>query len=1040
MKPEDKTFQRNLLIVANAGSGKTHRLVTRCIQLLQRGAEPGEILALTFTRAAAAEFLQKLFERLAVAATDPRELEKLRKQLADCPPIDAAGCTKLLRRLVRALPRLSMGTLDQYFGRIVRAFPLELGLSREVELLDDADKEENQRRTLERLFSEAAAGEGLDEFIEMLRQQSRNRADQSALRAISRAVASLQEKFMETPANRPWGDPQVIWPEGCAILAADDVPSAADKFRAEVEKTNQLDSEAKAALGEWLESAAAHRPPRRMNKGLKDFVEKLTDDGLGKRKKAEEYIPIKGGRTDSKCLFLRGRVRELRDNLHRSILKLELESKLRSSRALYDLLQAYEEIYHHSVRRAGQLTFTDLVMLLADNQRSIAHKDIEYRLDGRYNHWLLDEFQDTSRLQWRIMEPLVDEVVCDANDRSFFYVGDTKQAIYGWRGGDFELFQQVHDNFKANRGVDIARRELPQSWRSDPNIIEVVNAVFAPARLENAVDFNFPAETVANWRKAWVDHEPLEGREKGFARFTMLEPDKDLGDDDGQMALDQAVLDIIRETNPVGRGINCAIIVRTREMLDHYVALLRGQEEPVPVAAEGRVNPCLKSPEGLALFALAKFLASPIDRIAEQQFLASPFGFLAGGDPAVFHGEALKLIAEAGVAVTFSGWVRETARRSLIDATKVESFIEAASDYEARRKPGEDLRALVEFVDHRVQQESETPGVVRVMTTHFSKGLGIDMVILPELGGKGMAELRDNSGITVHRDKEGIIRWGMSLPSKDICAADETLSAAREHLRARQAYENLCVLYVAMTRAKHALYCLKVRGNDSKNPGRWLEVNFPQGGGNDPDNRALGDARWFESCKLKQLKVPVIKGTPISRAARNSQIAATPSAHEGEDVPAGVLLGGGAARHLGTEVHELLAQVEWRGNQPDFAGATPEAMKLVREFLASERSAPLEKTEGEFLLWREKAFDVEIDGRPVGGIFDRVHIGLGDDGKPVCAQVYDFKTDRGPVDLAEKYKDQLATYAAAAALLLRLDLGKVEAKPVAIREAVPAGA
>ena len=75
--PDDNAYRQNLMIVANAGSGKTHALVTRCIQLLQRAAKPEEILALTFTRAAAAEFLQKLFDRLSQAATDPEELRKL---------------------------------------------------------------------------------------------------------------------------------------------------------------------------------------------------------------------------------------------------------------------------------------------------------------------------------------------------------------------------------------------------------------------------------------------------------------------------------------------------------------------------------------------------------------------------------------------------------------------------------------------------------------------------------------------------------------------------------------------------------------------------------------------------------------------------------------------------------------------------------------------------------------------------------------------------------------------------------------------------
>jgi len=1029
--PDDNAYHQNLLIVANAGSGKTHALVTRCIQLLQRDAKPEEILALTFTRAAAAEFLQKLFERLSQAALDPKELARLQEQLGkDCRPLDAEGCTKLLRSLVDALPRLSMGTLDQYFGRIVRAFPFELGLSREVELLDDADKEDVQRRTLERLFAEAAQKRELDEFIETLRQQSRARADQSALRNISGAASSLQEKFIETPEKRSWGKADAIWPEGSAILSAEDVKSAAEKFHNEALRTNtQLDDKAKATLEEWIQEAINHRPPKRLSKALSAFVKKLVDDPK------KDYISA-GGNGAKKSLYLREGLRELRDNLFRSIVKLELESRMQSSEALYNLLKDYEEIYTRTVRQAGQLTFSDLSTLLAHHQSEINHQHLEYRLDGRYSHWLLDEFQDTSRLQWRIMLPLVDNVVCEDEGRSFFYVGDTKQAIYGWRGGDFELFDQVHEHFKANRGVEIKRKDLPVSWRSDGNIVKVINEVFDIKTLQKAADFKLPAETVANWDKAWVEHEEREEvRGKGFAQLKTLMFDREDGAEGAQAALDQAVLDIIREVDPVGRGINCAIIVRTRAALNHYVALLRGQKDAIPVAAEGRVNPCLKSPEGLALFALMKFLASPIDHIAREQFRASPFGFLAGQDIDAFRGEASRKIAESGLAATLSAWVREAVSQSLVDATKVEAFIEASADYEAQKKPGEDLRAFVEYVDHRVEQESETPGVVRVMTTHFSKGLGMDMVILPELGGKNLSEMRDTSGISVHRDERGNVQWGLSLPSQDICAADETLAAAREHLQARQTYEKLCLLYVAMSRAKHALYCLRAPTSDLKNPGRWLKDFFPKGDGEDSDNRNLGDPKWFEAYQPQKLDAIDIKGGKIQKAKRQTQ-ESSPSSHEGEDIPAGLILGGGAARHLGTEVHELLAQVEWLGQEPDFSNATPEATKLVREFLASDQAAALKKPEGKILLWRERAFDVEIDGRPLSGIFDRVHIEMDADRQPVGARIYDFKTDKGPVDLREKYKDQLNSYIEAAALLLGISQDKVEAEPLRVRSAV----
>ena len=105
----------------------------------------------------------------------------------------------------------------------------------------------------------------------------------------------------------------------------------------------------------------------------------------------------------------------------------------------------------------------------------------------------------------------------------------------------------------------------------------------------------------------------------------------------------------------------------------------------------------------------------------------------------------------------------------------------------------------------------------------------------------------------------------------------------------------------------------------------------------------------------------------------------------------------------------------------------------MREFLASERAGVLKKPGDNVAVWRERAFDVEVDGRSVSGIFDRIHIGLGKDGKPVSAQVYDFKTDGGDVDLRERYKDQLDAYIKAAARLLGISPAKVEAVPLRIR-------
>ncbi len=148
-------------------------------------------------------------------------------------------------------------------------------------------------------------------------------------------------------------------------------------------------------------------------------------------------------------------VRPLCTDLGYAILRAEVVSRLDRTRALHALLGQFEEAYHQGVRDAGRLTFLDVTGLLAAagngtwggrSLQRIDRRAIDYRLDATYDHWLLDEFQDTSRLQWNALRDLVDEVLqSESGRRSFFYVGDTKQAIYGWRGGDPRLFTEIAD-------------------------------------------------------------------------------------------------------------------------------------------------------------------------------------------------------------------------------------------------------------------------------------------------------------------------------------------------------------------------------------------------------------------------------------------------------------------------------------------------------------------------------------------------------------------------------------------------------------------
>src|SRR5688572_3887286 len=126
----------HVMILASAGSGKTYALTNRYVRLLAHGAKPERIAALTFTRKAAGEFFDEILRKLARAAEDGTAAKKLATEIG-LPALQAADFLRLLREVTQAMHRLNLGTPDSFFARIVRAFPLELGLGGDFEVLQE---------------------------------------------------------------------------------------------------------------------------------------------------------------------------------------------------------------------------------------------------------------------------------------------------------------------------------------------------------------------------------------------------------------------------------------------------------------------------------------------------------------------------------------------------------------------------------------------------------------------------------------------------------------------------------------------------------------------------------------------------------------------------------------------------------------------------------------------------------------------------------------------------------------------------------------
>jgi len=1025
---------RHTMLVANAGSGKTYALTTRMVKLLALGVEPRKIAALTFTKKAAGEFLDALFLRLAEAALDPKKLEEINRDLNSeneegiIPSLDEARCRELLAKLVADSGRLTMGTIDSLFARIARSFPLESGLPGEFSMIGESELEQERMEALAAIFRESVESVGGEEFLDLVRRIARRKGERKVFLTLLESVKQFHANYLEN-VSLPWGDPDLIWgKKGCDVLAAGEVKQAADAFLAEVrQELPKLSNNALSTLETRLEEAKDHKPGSRWNKNLAEFIKKKlaaepTPSDAG------PYFPLGGGAASR--VHLRGVLPELRLKLLQALLKPVYESLLVRSSSLRRFMQAFEESYHRLTRSRGRMTFSDVTDLLSSQVGSLEWiASAGYRLDAKLDHWLLDEFQDTSRIQWKVLGSFIDEVIQDSGgERSLFYVGDTKQAIYSWRGGDPKLFFEIFRHY--NQGSDesdqrIFERELKVSYRSAKEIVDFVNKVFGSIG-SHAGTLAIPDTTVEAWENAWREHEPAEKNKdlEGYVLWHQV-----TSEEDDENPIHQQVASILGEVEPWKRGLSCGVLTRKNEDASSIAALL--QSRGIPVSVEGKSNPCNDNPLGLALLAAFRVVGFPEDSLSLTLLRSSPLGVLLDDGVEFFRSSALKLIAGEGYEAAVRSWINNLELNPFL-SRRAADFLAAAAAYDGSNKGS--VAEFISFLESHIVQEAEASGMVRVMTLHQSKGLTFDMSIVTGLDGRG-----GNNTDELHLGGGEPPTWGCLLPSKDEASADPVMSASREEIRAEEEYGKLCASYVAMTRSRQALYVLtkKLKPDTSaKNFARFLMLSIDYGSEKVP----FGNEEWYESHSPRDeekpkeerepmMLVPCKSGTPHPLSP--SSIAGSkpnPTIKEGE-----VSYSSDAA-DLGTEIHEVLSQIEWNPANIDLSSCSHPARELVIIFLNSAEAKSLyAKPREDWVLWNEKPFDLMACGQWISGIFDRVHIRR-EGGKAVEARIYDYKTNRStPEAIARQYEGQMEQYRQAAAKLLGITIDNVSARTIPIR-------
>ena len=867
-------------VAANAGSGKTHVLAQRVIRLLLAGTEPAKILCLTFTKAAAANMSNRVFETLGKwTALDDDALDSAITELEGRRP-DAARRVRARRLFAEALEcpgGLKVQTIHAFCTRLLHQFPFEAGVAARFEVLEERAQSEMIDRLRLAVLLEAAA-EPDSRLGRALAAATTVAADRTVTEVVGEAIASGKELM--------------AW-----ITAAGGLDAAIAELTQSLgvkpgDSNDAVDAEILASplLREWQAVASTLA---RGQKSDQDQAARLTGaaslagpagiDAYLSIFVTEKWTPRKNvvtgaiRKSDPRLAEL---IEDEQDRVVALIARRHALLTRDRSAALVTLTEAVIRRYEAEKIRRGLLDYDDLIEKTRAMLDRVEAAWVHYKLDLGIDHLLIDEAQDTSPEQWDVVAKLTAEFTAGAGargvTRSIFAVGDEKQSIFSFQGAAPQKFSEMRDFFRLRFTAAELKWEqvrFLRSFRSTPDVLDAVDAVFkrpeahAGLTAENvhtvheAVRLNSPG-MVEIWPLIEPDEKPdMEAWDAPFDVVSEISPRVRLA-----QRIAATTASLIARRARVGEGEarrpvrpgDILVLVRQRGPL--FEAVIRAlKDKGIAVAGADR----LVLTEHIAvmdLMALADALLLPEDDLALATVLKSPlFGF---NDDWLFRlawqrkgslrqalrdkaAEDLELRIVADQLDRYAAWAkRETpfafyarllgqergrarilARLGLEAADALDEFLEHALDYEKRQIPS--LQGFVAWLragSTEVKRDMDIArDEVRVMTVHGAKGLEAPVVFLADTTTppKGPREPRLLwlAPENAPPDAPERLIWA---GAKATDVAPVASARARAVGAAEDEYRRL--LYVGMTRAADRLIVCGARGRNGKPAGCWYDL------------------------------------------------------------------------------------------------------------------------------------------------------------------------------------------------------------------------
>ena len=827
----------NTIIRASAGSGKTFRLSNEFLNVVfQSDKSVGQtldtILASTFTRKAAGEITDRIFTKLADAALDPAKRKELEKHLHYPKSGDQEKTLQnILAELARNMYRLRVGTLDAYFNKIATAFSLELGLPPGWTMLDQTEYPRLIDEAVREVFSESRRSDA-KRLLHLLQKGEEKANMMNDLVALADAMLPL----VRVTTQDAWEHetPKRLEPHTHDLVSATEIDEILKRLE--------------AITDDQLPRTRENEPRKNYmsaREKLKIAISSQDWPAFLKLTLVKNVIPTLNDPT-APCVYDNADVREEAPELFDIVTKLLPHAKsilikilIGQTRSTYGLLKMVAEKLDVILERERKFRYEDITRRIADYGFKNRLDSLQHRLNAETRHLLLDEFQDTSLPQWTILEPLALKTTGDKNG-TYFCVGDEKQSIYSWRGGEAAIFGSMKNRLRQElQDTKIDEETLEVTRRCAKPIIETVNELFEKIQYSDTVcrasekagacwQNRFKLHDTANEKPGYCVLEESPPKPKSAKKTN--DPEEETGETkdthlDYVVDRIERLIPLVRNNPDLPNGIG--VLVTTNKFGAKIVSAL--SQRGIETAGNGAK--LLQSPAVRHIISALTFAEHPGDTLARFHLAHGPLADKIGLnklDDSICSHHIRNELVHRGYGAVVGDYIEALAVScNAIEMERLEKLREIAWRFD-EDAAGIRTRRFIDLVkEERIANHNAAN--VQVMTVYGAKGLEFDIVVLPELDDNIKGRTGSVPCVTkniVTDDPASPVEFVLRYANEELQSVlPKEYQAVFESRIQREVEESLCVLYVAMTRAVRSLIMIvpyhekNKNGSDKKSDG-----------------------------------------------------------------------------------------------------------------------------------------------------------------------------------------------------------------------------